>query len=90
MKSAYEIAMARLEKEHGPGQVLSEAQKQQIADIDKRYDAKAAELRLAVDAKLQGVTTQDEYDQLQASLAEGLAGLNEQREKEKEAVRHAQ
>ena len=53
MKSAYEKAMERLNKE-APRRSLSDAEKSEIAGIDNQADARIAETRLAFDAKLAG------------------------------------
>lgn len=90
MKSAYEIAMERLEREHGPGKVLTEAQKTRIAELDKRYEAKSAELRLAFADRMNAAATPAEYEQINAELAGELCRVEEQREKEKESVRNAE
>ena len=47
MKSAYELAMERLEKQ-APTARLTSAQKQEIADIESLYKAKAADLHLPI------------------------------------------
>ncbi len=86
MKSAYEIAMARLEKESGPARKLTDEQRAKIAEINAAFDAKMAELRLAFDADIAKATTADEARQLQARLTQELTALDERREYEKEAV----
>ena len=45
MKSAYELAMERLEK-GAPSIALTEEQKKQLADVDSTYKAKIAEKQL--------------------------------------------
>lgn len=86
MKSAYEIAMARLEKEAGPGRTLSDQQKAEIAEINKKYDARIAEEKVSYESKLGKATTYAEVEQLRTELANAIASLEEQREKAKEAV----
>lgn len=86
MKSAFEIAMERLEKESGPGRKLSDAQKAEIAEIDKRFDANAAEEKLAFDAKLAKAASFEEVETLRAELAKTLADIETRRERAKEAV----
>jgi len=85
MKSAYELAMERLEKESGPARKLSEAQKAAIADIDKRFDAKAAERRLQFDSA-KATAPPPEWSALQAALAEDLASIEEKRQRAKDGV----
>lgn len=86
MKSAYELAMERLEQASGPSKKLTEAQKAKIAELDKVYNAKVAELKLSYEAKFGAVTTMDEHEALQAEQADALASLEARREKEKQAV----
>ena len=83
MKSAYEIAMEKLNAVSGPVKTLSDEQKEQVAEIDKRYDAKIAETKLTYDDKL-AAAPQDEYQNVQDELTSELARLEEKRETEKE------
>ncbi len=86
MKSAYEIAMARLEKEAGPGRKLDDAQKAEIAGITKKYDARAAEEKIAFEARMAKATSFEELESLRGELATALARVEEDREKAKEAI----
>lgn len=86
MKSAYELAMERLEREGGPGKKLSSEQRARIAEIDKIYDAKIAEARLQGDAEISAATTFEALEQARTAVAERVRSLEEQREKEKEAI----
>ena len=88
MKTAYELAMERLEKA-SPTRKLTDEQKAQIADIDKMYDAKIAELKLSFESRMRTAQTKEEWDGMQADLVGKIAGLEEQREKEKEKVWNA-
>ena len=85
MKSAYELAMERLEQSSGPSKKLSEDQKQQIAELEKTYDAKIAEMRLSYESKI-AVADFNEQAALQAEMAEKIKSLEEKRDREKEAV----
>lgn len=89
VKSAYEIALERLEKEHGPVQTLSDDQRRKIAEIDKRYDSQIAEERLKLDGRLSQATSAEEVEQIRAESAENITSLEAKREKEKEAVWNA-
>ena len=86
MKSAYEIAMARLEKEAGPGRKLTDEQKSEIAAITKKYDARVAEEKLTFEGRQGKATTLEEYEQVRGEMAAAFASIEEQREKAKEAV----
>ena len=86
MKSAYELAMERLEKTSGPTKKLTHAQKAKIADIEKTYDAKIAEARLAYESRLRSVASAEELEACQTELAGKLTDLEGRRNREKEAV----
>jgi len=47
MKTAYELAMERLQK-HAPAKKLTETQKVKLAELDSRYAAKTAEREIAL------------------------------------------
>lgn len=85
MKSAYEIAMERLEAESGPTKKLTEEEKGRLATIDTKYDAKTAELKLDYDARM-AKAEPDERNGLQEELASQLASIAEKREKEKQEI----
>jgi len=86
VKSAYELAMERLDRESGPAKKLSDDQKVRIADIEKKYDAKVAELRLDYDAQMQGAPSLEDLDKLKTEMAGKLTALEADRDKEKDAV----
>lgn len=86
MKSAYEIAMARLEKEKGPGRKLSAAQKAEIAAIDNTFSARAAEEKISFEVRTAKAANYEELERLRAELAAALASIEVQREKAKSAV----
>lgn len=83
MKSAYEIAMEKMNAASGPVKTLSDEQKEQVAEIDKRYDAKVAETKLTYDEKL-AAAAQGEFQNIQEELSSELTRLEEKRETEKE------
>ena len=51
MKTAYELAMERLNKS-APAAKLSDAQKKELADLDSKYAAKIAEREIALNAEI--------------------------------------
>ena len=85
MKSAYEIAMEKLNAASGPLRALSDEQKERVAEIDKSYDAKIAETKLTYDEKLATAPPEDAKD-LQQELTSELARWEEKRETEKESI----
>jgi len=89
MKSAYELAMERLEKASGPTRKLTDEQKAQIAELEKVYQAKIAELKLSYESRFAGAESVEELQQLQAELAEKTASLGSKRDREKDAIWNA-
>lgn len=91
MKSAYELAMERLEKE-SPQVAISEEKKQEIADIDSKYRAKIAERELFLQGKIAQANAEGDYGsvaQVEDELAREIRSLEARCEEEKEAVREA-
>lgn len=86
MKSAYELAMERLEKESGPSRKLNDDQKARIADIEKVYEAKIAEVKLDYESKLNAAQSKEEHGAVLAEMAAEINSLEKKRDKEKESV----
>ncbi len=89
MKSAYELAMERLQKQSPAGK-LTAAQKEQIAELDSLYKAKRAEKELFLKGEIAKAQASGDYeaiDQLQQQLARELKRLDEDCEEKKEKVR---
>ena len=87
MKSAYELAMSRLEKNQ-PSSSLSEEQKRALAEIDSEIEAKIAEQRLFLDAEIVKAAGDEEtISQLRRQMAHEYTALNEKRELKKEKIR---
>jgi hypothetical protein len=89
MKSAYELAMERLQKD-SPTQVLTEEQRKEIAEIDSLYRARIAERELLLKEQIQKETAAGKFaevEQLQQQLATELRRLQEEREEKKEQIR---
>jgi hypothetical protein len=92
MKSAYELAMERLQKD-APSVPLNAEQRAQIAEIDSLYKAKIAEKELLLQSEIaqeQAKGKFDQVEQLHKQLASELRRLNEEREEKKEKVRRGQ
>lgn len=87
MKSAYELAMDRFGGDSTPP--LSDAQKAELAEIDKRYKAKEAEARLAADTRMAAADTREKYEQIRQDLNIELASISERCERDKNRVRKA-
>ena len=89
MKSAYELAMERLEKS-APTVKLTDEQKAQIAEIDSTYKAKIAEKELFLQGKIKeaGLSgTFEELEKLEKQLATDLRRLQEDCEEKKTKLR---
>jgi predicted nucleic acid-binding protein len=89
MKSAYELAMERLQK-NAPTISLTSEQKQQIAEIDSTFKARTAEKELFLkDAirKAQEAGKFDEVESLQEQLTSEIRRLQEDCEAKKEKLR---
>lgn len=89
MKSAYELAMERLEAKD-PGVLLSEEQKARIAEIEAKCkaDIAAKELLLQSEmAKASASGSAEEIAQIRRQLADEIRRFEEKRDREKESVR---
>ncbi len=89
MKSAYELAMERLERDTGPSKKLTDEQKAQIAEIDNAYEARIAEQRLQYESKLSSATSMEEIESLRAEMADAIASLEAERDAKKDAIWNA-
>jgi len=92
MKSAYELAMERLNKAT-PTVKLSAAQKKQLAELDSRYKAKIAECELATQAETAQAAAAGDADKMNESqqrLVMERKKLQADLEDKKEAVRRGQ
>ncbi|MEY2521240.1 MAG: competence protein ComEC [Verrucomicrobiota bacterium] len=89
MKSAYELAMERLEKKT-PSVALTNEQKQQIAEIDSTFKARMAEKELFLKEQISKAVTAgnaEEAESLQKQLTIDLHRLHEDAETKKEKLR---
>jgi hypothetical protein len=89
MKSAYELAMERLEKA-SPSLSLSEDQKKEIAEVDSVYRAKIAERELFLKNQVRNAQTAgklEEVESLEKQLASEIRRLQNECEAKKEKLR---
>ena len=87
MKSAFELAMSRLEKE-SPSQTLTEEQKRQLAEVDAEITAKIAEKKVFLEGELKKAAGDaDSESQLRKQLAMEISRLEEKREQRKKKIR---
>ncbi|MBP7481290.1 MAG: hypothetical protein KA788_02025 [Lacunisphaera sp.] len=90
MKSAYELAMERLDKSTPATAPLTRAQKARLAEIDRVFQGKIAEREIFLQQQLAAALTAqkfDEADQVRKQIAGEKVRLEEEREAEKEQVR---
>ena len=89
MKSAYELAMERLEKA-SPSIALTEEQKKEIAEVDSVYRAKIAEREVFLRdqiRKAQSAGKLEEMQSLEKQLASEMRRLQDECETKKEKLR---
>lgn len=89
MKSAYELAMERLQKA-SPSSSLTDEQKKELAEIDSKYQAKIAEKELFLKDQIRKAQTEgkvDEIESLQKQLVAEVRRLRDECEAKKEKLR---
>jgi hypothetical protein len=89
MKSAYELAMERLQKQ-SPSTPLTEEQKAQLAEIDSLYRSKIAERELLLKEQIrreEQAGAADEVERLKQQLSSELRRLQDECDQKKEKVR---
>ncbi|HEY2102889.1 MAG TPA: hypothetical protein VGH08_06520 [Chthoniobacterales bacterium] len=89
MKSAYELAMERLQK-GAPIVSLTEEQKAQLAEIDSQFRAKIAEKELFLKQEIEKSRASgniDEIEKLQRQLSSEIRRLQEDCEMKKQKLR---
>lgn len=85
MKSAYELAMGRLEKS-APAVTLTDDQKSRLAEVDREIDAKIAEKKIFLEDQIAKAAFH-EQEEIRRQLALELSRLEEKREREKNKIR---
>ncbi len=89
MKSAYELAMERLEKQ-SPTSKLTDAQKAQITELEALTKAKKAEKELFLKGEIAKAEEKGDYEafeQMNKQLKHEMQKLDEDLEKKKDKVR---
>jgi len=90
MKSAYELAMERLNKQ-SPTIKLTEKQKKGIAELESKYKAKIAEREIALKDPIAAATGAGDFEKLEKleqELANERKKLQAELEEKKENLRH--
>jgi hypothetical protein len=89
MKSAYELAMERLNKT-APAVKLTDKQKKELAELDSKYQAKIAEREIALKdeiGKAAGKGEWEEMEKLEKQLVNERKKFQAELEEKKEDVR---
>ena len=89
MKSAYELAMERLNKENPIAQ-LSDEQKAKLGELDPKYAAKIAEKEIFLNGEMDKALQSGDmevYESLNRQIATERKALETEREEKKERVR---
>ncbi|HBT22719.1 MAG TPA: hypothetical protein DEA68_08785 [Verrucomicrobiales bacterium] len=89
MKSAFELAMERLEKE-SPTQELTEEQKAKLSELSKVYEAKIADKELFLNGEIAKAEAAGEFDQIEQLTKQMVSErkvLEEELEQKKNEVR---
>ena len=92
MKSAYELAMERLNKT-APSKKLTDEQKKQLAEIDSIYAAKIAERELLLKEEMNQAAEKMDLEamqQLEKQLVSNRKSLEAEKEEKKEKIRQGQ
>ena len=91
MKSAYELAMERLQKA-SPSLSLTDEQKKELAELGSKYRAKIAEKELFLKDQIRKAQTEGKADNiasLQKQLTSEVRRLQEECESRKEKLRRS-
>ena len=91
MKSAYELAMERLEKK-APSISLTADQKQQIAEVDSIFKARIAEKELFLKGQIEKARTSANHEEMQSleqQLVSEIGRLKEDCEAKKQKLRES-
>ncbi|QXD32580.1 hypothetical protein [Candidatus Pelagisphaera phototrophica] len=91
MKSAYELAMERLQESDPDKQQVTDEMRKALAAVDEKFDAKVAERKIFLTQKLATATAnQDlqEVELIQKQISNEKARLEEERETAKDKIRN--
>lgn len=89
MKSAYELAMERLNKS-APSSKVTDEQKKELAELDAKYAAKFAERQIFLKGEVSKAMATGDYEalqQLEKQMNSEKKKLQEELEEKKEEVR---
>jgi hypothetical protein len=89
MKTAYELAMERLNKV-SPSIKLTAGQKRQLAELDSTYAAKIAGREITLEGEIQKAAAQGDYEsrqKLEQQLVNERRSLQSELEEKKQKIR---
>jgi hypothetical protein len=89
MKTAYELAMERLDKA-SPGVKLNDRQKKDLAELDSQYAAKVAQREIALNGEIAQLKTAGEFEkaaELEQRLVNERKAIQAERDEKKEKIR---
>jgi len=89
VKSAYELAMERLQK-GSPSVTLTAEEKAQLAEVDSSFNAKIAERKIFLSDQIKKAAAAGKFDELESlekQLAADVRRLEEDCENKKEKLR---
>ena len=92
MKSAYELAMERLQESDPDKQPVTDEMRKALAAVDEKFDAKVAERKIFLTQTLATATAnQDlqEVELIQKQISSEKARIEEERETAKDKIRNA-
>jgi len=92
MKSAYELAMERLQESDPDKQPVTDEMRKALAAVDEKFDAKVAERKIFLTQTLATATAnQDlqEVELIQKQISNENARIEEERETAKDKIRNA-
>jgi len=92
MKSAYELAMERLQESDPDKKPVTDEMRKALAAIDEKFDAKIAERKIFLTQKLATASAnQDmqEVELIEKQISNEKARLEEEREEAKDKIRNA-
>lgn len=93
MKSAYDLAMERLEKRDGKLAPLSQEQKKALAEVENKAKAKTAEFEIMFRQKLEAAYAggkPEEIEEVERQKRSELERIRYQADAEKERIRQGQ
>jgi hypothetical protein len=93
MKSAFDLAMERLEKRDGKLAALSQEQKKALAEVANKAKAKTAEIEIMFEQKQQAACAggkPEEIEEVERQKRSELDRIRRQAEEEKERIRQGQ